>query len=118
MIKHVYGEKTALALRNVKNDFVKEHYAYTLPITQRKGKFLVNWSVIEKTIDYVRNQLYDLMMPSERHIVIAKYNLEEVSKMRNQKMIDLVWDNRFSGNRHIVVNWEPAFHKWYEPMDY
>ena len=55
MIKHVYGEKTALALRNVKNDFVKEHYAYTLPITQRKGKFLVNWSVIEKTIDYVKN---------------------------------------------------------------
>ena len=33
-------------------------------------------------------------------------------------MIDLVWDNRFGGNRHIVVDWEPAFHKWHEPMDY
>jgi hypothetical protein len=33
-------------------------------------------------------------------------------------MIDKVWDNRFVGNRHIVVNWEPSYHIWNEPMDY
>lgn len=57
-------------------------------------------------------------MPTERHIVIAKYNLEEVCKADNTKMIDRVWDNRFVGNRHIVVEWESACRSWNEPMDY
>jgi hypothetical protein len=78
----------------------------------------VNWQLVEKTLNYVKNQLLDLAMPTERHIVIAKYNLEEVCKSSNPKMIDHVWDNRLVGNRHIVVDWELACLSWNEPMDY
>jgi len=56
----------------------------------------------------VKNQLLDLTLPTERHLIIANYNLEEVAKQKNKSMIDLVWDNRFGGNRHIVVDWEPS----------
>jgi hypothetical protein len=33
-------------------------------------------------------------------------------------MINQVWDNRFVGNRHIVVDWELSYLTWNEPMDY
>ncbi len=57
-------------------------------------------------------------MPTERHVVIAKFNLEEVCKSNNPKMIDQVWDNRFVGNRHIVVDWELFYLSWNKLMDY
>lgn len=33
-------------------------------------------------------------------------------------MINHVWDNRFVGNRHVIVDWEAAIKNWNEPMDY
>ncbi len=57
-------------------------------------------------------------MPTERHVVIAKFNLEEVCKSNNPKMIDQVWDNRFVENRHIVVDWELSYLSWNKLMDY
>lgn len=45
-------------------------------------------------------------MPTERHIVISKYNLEEVGKWDTKEMVKKVWDNKFIGNRHVVISSE------------
>jgi len=42
-------------------------------------------------------------MPTERHIVISKYDLEEMCKQDTNKMVSRVWDNKFIGNRHVVI---------------
>lgn len=59
--------------------------------------------MIERTLNYIRYRLIELMMPTERHIVISKYNLEEVSKNNTSRMVKYVWDNNFVGNRHVVI---------------
>lgn len=56
-------------------------------------------------------------MPTERHIVMSKYNLDEFSKRDTKEMIKRVWDNKFIGNRHVVVDSEQSLAKWYKPIE-
>jgi len=58
-----------------------EMLAYTVPITMTKaGKFCVNWGLIDKLIEYIKNRLYEIALPTDRHLVVAKYDLEELAK--------------------------------------
>jgi hypothetical protein len=58
-----------------------EMLAYTVPVTMTKaGKFCVNWSLIDKLIEYIKNRLYEIALPTDRHLVVAKYDLEELAK--------------------------------------
>lgn len=50
--------------------------------------------------------------------MIEKYNLEDSTKSNPAKMINHVWDNRFGGNRHVVIEWESSLNFWNQPMDY
>lgn len=61
---------------------------------------------MQRSLDYIKSRLLELCLPTERHIVMSKYDLEEVCKMNTQKMIKNVWDNKFIGNRHVVVTSE------------
>ncbi len=56
-------------------------------------------------------------MPTERHIVVAKYNLEEVCKQDNKAMIKRVWDNKYIGNRHVVIEPVASNTVWDKPID-
>jgi hypothetical protein len=56
-------------------------------------------------------------MPTERHIIVSKYNLEELSKKDPAKMISHIWDSKFQGNRHVVVDKEMSSQKWDESLD-
>ena len=67
--------------------------AYTVPVTQTKSsEFQVNWTLIDRLIEYMKNRLYEIALPTDRHLVVAKYDLEEVSKkdiVRNRIIPDL-----------------------------
>lgn len=81
------------------------------------GSYCVNWSLVKRSLNYIRNRLLELIMPTERHIVVSKYNLEEISKQDSGAMIKRVWDNKFIGNRHVVIDSEQSSKTWDRPID-
>jgi hypothetical protein len=81
------------------------------------SKYEVDWHLIDKTINYMRNRIIELYLPTERHLVIEKFNLEEVCKKDKPKMIKKVWENKFIGNRHVMINFEPSLEIWNKPID-
>lgn len=63
-----------------------EMLAYTVPVTRnKKGQFQVNWGLIDRLIEYMKNRLYEIALPTDRHLVVAKYDLEEVSKKNSTR---------------------------------
>ena len=56
-------------------------------------------------------------MCTERHIVCSKYNLDDSSKITWHGMLGKVWDNKFIGNRHVVVDHEIAVYAWNKPLE-
>ena len=56
-------------------------------------------------------------MPTERHIIMSYYNLDEVAKQDTRSMITKVWDNKFIGNRHVVIESEQSSKTWDKPID-
>ena len=65
----------------------------------------------------MRNRILELYLPTERHIIIAKYNLEEMSKKDKSKMMNYVWENKFVGNRHVMIKYESSSEIWNKPID-
>jgi hypothetical protein len=65
----------------------------------------------------VKGRLCELLLPTERHVVASKFGLEELSKQDPRQMVRHVWDNKYNGNRHVVIDCEPSFKTWYRPMD-
>jgi len=95
------------------------HSCYSVPVVldSQTGRHLVNWRLVERAIDYVRDRIAELRMPTERHVVVSKYNLEEYSKRDPQRMVTRVWDNKFQGNRHVVVDSNSSHSSWLKPLD-
>ncbi len=68
-------------------------------------------------MDYVKGRISELLLPTERHVVVGKYNLEEVSKQDPYSMVKHIWDNNYNGNRHVVMDFEKSLRTWDRPMD-
>jgi hypothetical protein len=64
-----------------------------VPITKTKqGKFEINWKLIDKLVVYIQNRLTEMILPTDRHIVVEKYDLEEYAKKDRNKMKLKLWD--------------------------
>lgn len=73
----------------------------------------MNWDLVEGAIDYVRGRLNELRMPTERHIVMANYNLDPcVLRQNPADMTRHIWDNKLSGNRHVIIEEKAAYLEW------
>jgi hypothetical protein len=102
-VKTVYGDHTDKALKKAykakdahtqsKKDRIKhekfmmdqpidpsELLAYTVPIKQTKQGLQVNWTLIDRLVDYIKGRLEELILPTDRHLIVEKYDLEEVAK--------------------------------------
>lgn len=77
----------------------------------------MNWVLVDRALNYIKNRLIELVMPTERHVVVSLYNLEEVCKQDTKAMIRRVWDNKFIGNRHVVIESEQSSKNWDKPID-
>ena len=80
--------------------------------SDKHKKFMLNWPLVDKVIDYVSGRLGDLLLPTERHVVVSKYDLEEWSKRSPERMVTRVWDNKFQGNRHVVLDADYSHETW------
>lgn len=95
----------------------KGHYAYTVPVKATAAGNAIDWGFVERAISYVKMRLLELYLPTERHVVCAKYNLDETAKLDKNKMVKYVWENKFIGNRHVVISSEASHKSWYKPID-
>ena len=80
--------------------------AYTVPITSRpqpgqkgvkKLPMRIDWQQIDKVVQFIRDRLYEIVLPTERAVVVAKYDLEEVVRRvdKRKKMAKKLWDQKF-----------------------
>ena len=57
--------------------------AYSVPVTNRKSKkfsegaMRVDWTTIDKVVEWVRSRLYELCLPTERTLVLFKYSIDD-----------------------------------------
>lgn len=65
----------------------------------------------------MKGRLCELLLPTERHVVVSKFGLEELSKQDPRQMVRHIWDNNYNGNRHVVIDCEPSLKTWHRPMD-
>jgi viroplasmin and RNaseH domain-containing protein len=117
VIRNVYGDSTLDQMLKPPKKEDTRHYSYTVPVRWIKGSYQVNWPLVKKVLGYIKSRLMDLYMVTERHIVCAKYNLEELAKKDTTTMLGKVWDNKFIGNRHVVVDYEQAWKAWDKPLE-
>lgn len=116
IIKQVYSESTAKQMDN-KPPITQKHFAYTVPVKQSGKGYAVDWTFVDRAINYIKVRLLELYLPTERHIVCAKYNLDEYAKADKNKMVVHVWENKFIGNRHVIISSEESKKSWHKPID-
>jgi len=58
--------------------------AYSVPVTNRKAKkgsgeggMRVDWTTIDKVVEWVRSRLHELCLPTERTLVLFKYSIDD-----------------------------------------
>jgi len=89
-----------------------------VPVTRRKdGKFTINWKLIDRVVEYTRDRLDEVALPIERHIQVAKYDLEEIVKRDRTSMVKRLWDQKFQGNRYVVLGQDESHKIWDKTID-
>lgn len=79
----------------------------------------IDWEQINRVVDSVRDRLYEIILPTERAFVVAKYNLEEVIRRvdKRKTMATRLWDQKFQGNRYVVLSEQQAHLTNDKPID-
>ena len=79
----------------------------------------IDWEQIDRVIESIRDRLYEIILPTERAFVVAKYDLEEVIRRtdRRKQMATRLWDQKFQGNRYVVLSQEQSFKTSDKPID-
>ena len=54
----------------------------------------IDWDLIDRVIESIRDRLYEITLPTERPYIVAKYDLEEYVRKtdRRNNMASRLWD--------------------------
>ena len=79
----------------------------------------IDWDLIDRVVESIRDRLYEITLPTERPYIVAKYDLEEYVRKtdRRKNMASRLWDQKFQGNRYVVLSQELSFKTIDKPID-